>query len=123
MTDQKLTSLTDDELVNSFESWAKSHGKAVINGDVPAANRSYWQLDAVDKELRARGDQARARLLRLLDHPELPVRYYAANWLLALDPARARAIIEDVKAGPFVSLALDAGMTLRALDEGTFKPS
>jgi len=123
MTKPKLTGVTDDELMSLFENWAKSHGRAVIDGDVPAASRSYWQLDAVDKELRARGDQVRAQLLRFLDHPDLPVRYFAANWLFALAPARARSIIEDVKAGPFVPLALDAGMTLRMLDDGTFKPT
>jgi len=123
MTNQKIANLTDDELVTSFEEWARARVKAVIGCDVTAATRSYGKLDAVDKELCARGPQARGKLLVLLDHPELPVRYYAAKRLLALEPDRARSIIEDTKAGPFDSLALDAGMTLRALDEGIFKPA
>jgi hypothetical protein len=123
MTNQKLANLTDDELVTSFEGWARARVKAVIDCDATAATHSYRKLDAVDRELRTRGLRARGKLLVLLDHPELPVRYYAAKRLLALEPDRARSIIEDTKAGPFDSLALDAGMTLRALDEGIFKPT
>jgi hypothetical protein len=123
MTNRKLEVWADDELVGSFEIWAKAHGQAVINGDVPAANRTYRKLDAVDKELRSRGLSARRQMLRLLDHPELPVRYYAAKKLLALEPLRARSIIEDVATCPFVPLAGAAGMTLHALDQGIFKPT
>jgi len=123
MTDRKLKNFPDDELVATFEIWARAHGNAVVSGDVPAANRIYWKLDAVDKELRSRGLSARSQLLKLLDHPELPVRYYAAKKLLALEPLRARSIIEDVAKCPYITLAGAAGMTLDALDEGIFNPT
>lgn len=123
MKGRKFDDQTDEDLVDLFSEWAKARGKAVIDCDAPAANRGYWKLDAVEKELHARGPLAHRKLLGLLGHSELLVRYYAAKRLLALEPGRARSIIEDVKAGPFDSLALDAGMTLRMLDDGTFKPT
>ncbi|GGF51237.1 hypothetical protein GCM10011611_67100 [Aliidongia dinghuensis] len=123
MTERSLSKLSDNELIELFAASARSHGNAVINGDLPVAKKSYWKLKAAHDELSARGDQSRINLNRLFDHSELTVRYYAATWLLALEPARARVIIEDVSSGGPSALAGDARMTLRMLDDGSFKPS
>ncbi|GGF51231.1 hypothetical protein GCM10011611_67090 [Aliidongia dinghuensis] len=123
MARQHLSKLSDDELVDSFESWALTHGKAVVDGDAPAANRTYKKLDAVNKEFKTRGLEARKQLFKLLDHPEFSVRYYTAKSIFALDPVRARAVIEEVRLRAPDSLKLAAGMTLHALDDGIFKPT
>lgn len=123
MIASRLRTLTDEELVAEFENWARVHGHNVVDGEVRDTKLSYRQLNAIDEELRARGPTARLGLIRLLDHPELAVRYYAASWSLAVEPGRARTVIEAVRnLGP-ISLAGDAGMTLRMLDDGTFKPT
>jgi len=68
-----------------------------------------------------REDQGHGR--GLFDHPKMAVRYYAATELLAIEPVRARAIIQDVKDHGPSPLAGDAGGTLRMLDDGTFIPT
>ncbi|MGH6838401.1 MAG: DUF2019 domain-containing protein [Methylocella sp.] len=79
-------------------------------------------MDAVDNELRARGLEARLALLRLYDHPNIEVRLKAATRTLAIAPIAARRVIEAIKASQQFPQAGDAGMTLRYLDEGIFKP-
>jgi hypothetical protein len=123
MTISKLATLTEAELFDQFEIQARMHGHNVIDGEATDANRSYWKLNAVREELRARGARSRADLAKFFDHPEMAVRYYAATELLAVEPVRARAIIQDVKARGPRPLVLDASMTLRMLDDGTFKPT
>jgi hypothetical protein len=71
---------------------------------------------------RREGDQRRA-LLPLLDHPNVQVRMMAAHAVLAISPALARKAFESVRASEIFPQAADAGMTLRALDNGTYVPS
>jgi hypothetical protein len=123
MTASKPITLTDVELFDQFETQARVHGHNVVNGEAADANRSYWRLNAVREELRARGPRSRAGLARFFDHPEMAVRYYAATELLAVEPVRARAVIQNVKDRGPRPLVLDASMTLRMLDDGTFKPT
>jgi len=123
MIDPELNLLTDEELVTQFQIRAKSHGRNVVNGEASEAKRSYWELKAVRQELRARGPRARQSLAGLFDHPKMAVRYYAATELLAIEPVRARAIIQDVKDHGPSPLAGDASGTLRMLDDGTFIPT
>jgi hypothetical protein len=121
MTDE-LSSLADDELIARFAATAKVVGAAVLNSDVDRTDRAIRRLWAIEAVLRARGPTSRMKLVRLLDDRDRFVRYYAAYHLLALVPERARAIIEwNAKFG-FDALAGDAGMTLRNLDTGFYKP-
>lgn len=122
MTPLRPTMLTDAQLFDQFEIQAKVHGHNVVNGEAADANQSYWKLNAVREALRARGPRSRAGLARFFDHPEMAVRYYAATELLAVEPVLARTIIQDVKDRGPRPLVLDAGMTLRMLDDGSFKP-
>jgi hypothetical protein len=61
-------------------------------------------------------------LLPLLDDRNRFVRYYAAQYLLGLAPERARAVIEWNQKYGFDAIAGDAGMLLRRLDSGQYKP-
>jgi len=47
----------------------------------------------------------------------------AADTLLAIWPDLARKALETVRESKIHPQAMDAGMTLRALDNGTFVPS
>jgi hypothetical protein len=80
-------------------------------------------MQHVVDELRVRkGDQRRA-LLALYDHPSVQVRLKAAKATLAVAPLEARAALEAIRASNWQPQALDAGMSLRNLDNGVFKPT
>ncbi|HYM17657.1 MAG TPA: DUF2019 domain-containing protein, partial [Micropepsaceae bacterium] len=76
-----------------------------------------------DAELRARGQEARKALVRLLDDGNTRVRYAAAAKLLAVAPERALATLKDVAASYKMPEAGEAGMALDLLDQGIFKPT
>lgn len=79
-------------------------------------------MDEVDRELRARGREARLELLRLFEHESMQVRLKAATRTLTVAPVRARTVLEAIRASQYHPQALDAGMLIRGLDDGTFKP-
>lgn len=86
------------------------------------SNRLYDRIAAIVTELKSRdGDQRRA-LIPLYAHGNPQVRLKAATVTLALAPDAARAVLEGMSDihGP---QRLYAGMTLDALDCGTFKPA
>ena len=59
-------------------------------------NRLFWQMEAVEGQLKARiGDQRRA-LLRLYDHPNAQVRLTAAKATLAVAPEAARRLLRTI---------------------------
>jgi hypothetical protein len=111
------------ELVAQFVSIGLAQYDALYVVDVKKYNRLYRKMQDVRNELKRReGDQRRA-LLPLLDHPNLQVRMKAAHTVLAISPALARKALESVRASEIFPQAADAGMTLRALDNGTYVPS
>ena len=87
-----------------------------------ASHKLYGQMKEVDTELRARGEDARRALLRLYSHPNMQVRLQAAKRTLAVAPDAARHVIEEIKKSQWFPQAGEAGMTLRNLASGVFKP-
>ena len=79
-------------------------------------------MNDVDQELRRRGLEARLALLKLFDHPNMQVRLKAAKRTLGVAPEKARHVIEEIKKSQSFPQALEAGMTLRNLEAGVFKP-
>jgi Domain of unknown function (DUF2019) len=96
--------------------------QALLGGATREFKRLYKQMDAVDEELRGRGQQARLALGRLYVHPNIQVRLQAATWTLGIAPVAARKVIEEVSESGWFPQAGDAGMTLWSLEEGIFKP-
>ena len=117
-----LEVLRTEELIQEFIRIAQERGAAVLDSETRKANRMLSEMQAVDRVLRSRGQQARMALSPLLDNKERFVRYYAAKYLLAAMPGRARQVIEDVAEPKADAICLDAGMCLYALDKGIFKP-
>ena len=110
------------ELVERFVSIGLAQYEALYVVDTGKFNRLYREMEDVRNELKRReGDQRRA-LLPLLDHPNLQVRMKAAHAVLAISPALARKALESVRASEIFPQAADAGMSLRALDNGTYIP-
>jgi hypothetical protein len=117
-----LEKLTVDQLVDRFVEIGVAQDQAELMGEIGKFNRLFDQMRAVDIELRARGLAARRALLRLFDHPNMQVRLQAAKWSLGVAPEAARQVIEEIKKSQWFPYALDAGMTLRNLASGVFKP-
>jgi hypothetical protein len=111
------------ELVARFLSIELAQYDAAYVIDTRKYNRLYANMQDVRNELRKReGDQRRA-LLPLLDHPNVQVRMMAANTLLAISPDLARKALESVRDSEIFPQAMDAGMMLRGLDDGSYIPS
>jgi hypothetical protein len=111
------------ELVERFVSTGLAQYDALYVVDTKKYNRLYAMMADIRNELKRReGDQRRA-LLPLLDHPNLQVRMKAANTLLAIWPDLARKALESVRDSKIYPQAMDAGMTLSALENGTFVPN
>jgi len=122
MTTASLDRASVQELVARFVSIGLAQYDALYVVDTKKFNRLYREMEDVRNELKRRqGDQRRA-LLPLLNHPNLQVRMKAANSVLAISPSLARKALESVRDSRIFPQAADAGMTLSALEDGTFVP-
>jgi hypothetical protein len=123
MKQTALNKLTVEQLVQRFTAMALEQDQADLNDDVEKINRLFRQMESVKEELKIRtGDQRRA-LLRLYDHPNAQVRLKAAKATLAVAPQAARRALQLIVDAREHPQALDAGMTIRALDDGAFMPT
>jgi hypothetical protein len=117
-----LAELKTPQLIEEFKNLAHRMGLAVLDSETTLFNRMFPKMQAIDRELRSRGREARVALSPLLESEDRFVRYYAAKYLLGLFPDRARLVIEEIARFKYDALCGDAGMCLYALDEGIFKP-
>jgi ParB-like chromosome segregation protein Spo0J len=108
------------EMVAQFVSIGLAQYDALYVVDVKKYNRLLGRMKDVVNELKSRAGDERRALLPLLDHPNLQVRMKAAHAVLAISPALARKAFESVRDAQIFPQAMDAGMTLRALDNGTY---
>lgn len=118
-----LAKLSVEELVKMFADIAIEQDDAISWDDNKRFNRLYDKMFAVRAELRNRsGDQRRA-LVALYAHPNMQVRLMAAKATLAVAPEAARRLLEAIRDSGWPPQAGDAGMSLRSLDRGVFKPT
>jgi hypothetical protein len=122
MTATDPSTWTIPELVKQFRDLALKKYEADVEGRVAKFTRLYWELDAVEKELRSRaGDQRRA-LAGLYEHPNPQVRLDAAMATLVVFPDKARAALQMIIDRSEFPQAGNAGFTLLYLSEGRFVP-
>lgn len=118
-----LQNISVNELVERFAALGVGQFQAELHGDIGKENRLLLQMRDVAEELkRRRGDQ-RTALLPLFEHPNIQVRLMAAKLTLAVAPAAARQMLQDIKDSKQQPQAMDAGMSLWNLDQGVFKPT
>ncbi len=79
-------------------------------------------MEIVD-ELKNRPGDRREALIVLYDHPNMQARVKAAKATLALAYNQARTLLENIRDYGWQPQALDAGMSLIALDEGVYQPT
>jgi Domain of unknown function (DUF2019) len=123
MAQKSLDRLSDEELVLEFAKWAKEYGASEAIGNLQRSTQAYTALEAVDDELRTRGLAARSRLLPLLDHADMGIRYYAALWLLPIAPASARAILDEIAADFPSPVSAQSRGSVRASDGRPSRPN
>lgn len=122
MKSVNLHDLTVAELVEHFAALGVEQDKAELLDDNAKFTRLYWQMDAIDNELKSRpGDQRRA-LLTLYDYPNMQVRLAATKATLAVAPQAARQMLQSIANSRWYPQAGDAGMCLVNLDRGIFVP-
>lgn len=88
-------------------------------GGIEKYNACQDALWAVHEELIARGPDARRALMRFYNHFNHQVRLKAATLSYRVAPGPARRCLEALQNQKSLYQALDAGMTLRAIDNGT----
>lgn len=118
-----LDDMTVGQLVEHFTALALDQDDALLREDISQVNRLFDQLEIVEANLKSRsGDQRRA-LLRLYDHPNPQVRVKAIKATLAVAPETARRALEQLAHSREYPQSGEAGMSIRALDRGIFKPT
>ncbi len=113
MTLRSLKNALIEELCTTYEEAATLQWQAIQGGTSRAANAQYKRLVAAWKELRSRGEEGQAALLRLMHSSNPHVRGWAASHVLEFDPAAAEAELTQLANGPPSPVRLDAEMTLR----------
>lgn len=118
-----LQTMTVVELVERFTALGVGQFEAELSSNIPKNNRLLLQMRDVTEELKRRPGDQRSALLPLFDHTNIQVRLMAARLTIAIAPAAARQVLQDIIESRRQPQALDAGMALRNIDTGVFKPS
>ncbi|MGE0564706.1 MAG: DUF2019 domain-containing protein [Pseudolabrys sp.] len=123
MTNKSLRVISTEQLVHRFTEFALAQDRAELRGDIRQVNALFDKIEAIKTELKSRPNDGRRALVPLYNHPNAQVRLKAAKATLAIEPERARQVLVTIKERQEQPQALDAGMTLQFLDDGTFKPT
>ena len=115
--------MSTEQLVQRFAEIGIAQDEAIWDDAHQRYNRLFAEMNQIEDELRSRKSEAREALLRLYSHPNIQVRLKAAVRTLAVAPHRARWLLEEIAARKDVPQGGDAGMTITALDDRTFKPT
>lgn len=123
MSRTSLQGMSIEQLVQRFATLASEQDIKLLQNDIAATNRLFDKIQNVAIELKGRqGDQRRA-LMVLYDHPNMQVRLKAALNTLSVAPQAARKQLESIRESKWQPYAGDAGMSLRNLDNGIFRPT
>ena len=123
MKKAKLETVSVNDLVQLFVGLCVEQERELMRGDVPALNRLFDRVRAVEEELKSRPGDQRHALIPLYNHANMQVRLTAAKATLAIAPQAARQTLEDIKASGEIDQSAEASGSLWALDRGIFKPT
>lgn len=123
MKRQNLSDMSVKQLVQLFVDLSVQQDMALLSLAQDEVNKLYWKIEAIEEELKSRPDDQRSALLPLFEHKNKQVRLKAAHATLAIAPKEARAQLEAIHESGWQPQALDAGMSLRNLDRGIYKPT
>lgn len=119
---QRLGSATLSELLDDYVRMSLRQYDVNMIDDFRAYNATVPRQIALEAELKRReGDQRRA-LLSLFDHPNMQVRLNTARATRPVAPEAARKMLQEIAASRHLPMSADAGMSIRAWDQGIWKP-
>lgn len=116
-----LRSMTVLQLVTRFSEITIEQDNAQLFGRIKLYNRLYDDIIAVKNDLAARPGDQRSALMSLYSHSNPQVRLKAAQWSLAVAPASARQVLQDISDRNIYPQAAYARQSLEALDRGESK--
>ena len=122
MTSLRFDRLDTETLLSRYVEIGVAQDDAIDRRQNGRFRRLFRDMTGIEDALKERAGDQRRLFARLYDHPNMQVRLNAAKAMLALAPAEARAQLERIRASHHFPQAGDAGMAIRALDEGIFKP-
>lgn len=122
MRKMNLDTMTLEQLVARFAQAALIQYDAVLDNDIRKYNRLYDRQVEVREELRQRGNDERRALVSLYKHPNIQVRLQAASFTAGVAPKRARKLLQEIKDEQEFPQSAEAGLTIRSLDSGEWKP-
>jgi hypothetical protein len=118
-----LADETTEDLVRRFANIGVRQDDAILGNENGRFRKLYWEMHDVSIELKARSGDMRRELAKLYEHPNMQVRLKAAKHTLAVLPTESRLLLAQIHALDWQPQSGDAGMTLLALDNGTYKPT
>jgi hypothetical protein len=118
-----LETATVDQLVERFVQICLDQDRALLREDIQEVNRLFAELKAVERALKERPNDQRRVLIALYEHNNMQVRVKAAKATLAIVPDAAHDALEAIRASNWQPQALEAGMSIRNLKEGIYKPA
>ena len=117
-----LQKLTIDKLLERYVAIGEAEEDAALYGDIAGYNQLFRKEQDVVDELQSRAGDQRRLLLGLYDHENLWIRLSAVKNSLVFAPEEGRRVLQEIADSMKQPYAGDAGMTLRALDRGIFRP-
>lgn len=123
MKNAALKNMSVAQLVDRFTAVALSQFQAELYGEIGKYNRLYDEMIAVEQELKSRSGDQRTALVPLFGHSNPQVRLMAAEATLAVAPAAARQVLQEIRDRREFPQAANASQTLRALERGERKPT
>jgi len=115
--------MTPDQLVALYIEISSSQYDALMRDEIGKFNKLFDRMVAVEEELKMRDGDQRRLLLPLYTHSNAHVRLNAIKATLAIAPEAARKALEALSESREGFQSMDAGMCIRALDDGTFIPT
>lgn len=110
-----------DTLIAEYILKADAWMAALEAADSRTANKASDRVQAVYRELIQRGEDARMKLLDLLEHNNPRVRLWAASHALRFHPKEGERVLNVLLAEPPGLIKATAAATLYAWRNGTYR--
>ena len=117
MSNINYSEMAIDQILKRFEQACLEQYDTYSTGKTKKHNINFWILVSITDELKARGSEARKSLSRLLSDENPQVRLQAATFVYPAAPEKAKARLKDIRMAKLPDQSLDAGMTLRGLED------
>ncbi len=116
-----FSKLPESQLVDRFTALCLAQHEAELYDEIAKYNRLYDQIIAIRDELKSRPGDQRTALVSLFAHPNPQVRLKAALYALAVVPAAARQVLQEISDRNEYPQAAYARQTLTAIERGDSK--